>query len=145
MTRTRLAPLALGAALALALTACGDDESPTTQSSAESAPASAEGGDVDRYCELTAELDAQGEQVFADLPEDAPPEEVRRREQQLLEQVSPQFDELLEVAPDAIEDDVPILLDGIRARATTGEDPNQEASSAAEERILAFEEENCGA
>lgn len=142
MTRTRLTPLAMGAALALALTACGDD--PATQSSAESAPSSAAGGDVDRYCELTAELDARGEQVFADLPEDAPQEEVLRREQQLLEQISPQFDELLEAAPDAIEDDVPILLDGIRARATTGEDPNQEASSAAEDRILAFEEENCG-
>lgn len=144
MTRTRLAPLALGAALAVALTACGDDGSPTTQTSADSATTSAEGGDVDRYCELTAELDAKGEQVFADLPEDAAPEEVMAREQELLEQVSPQFDELVEVTPDAIQDDVPILLDGIRARATTGEDPNQEASSAAEERILAFEEEHCG-
>ena len=134
------APLALAAAVALALTACGDDAPAGTETSASSA----EGGDVDRYCELTAELDATGEEVFADLPEDAAPEDVMAREQQLLEQVSPQFDELIEVAPDAIEDDVPVLLDGIRARATTGEDPNQAASSAAEERILAFEEEHCG-
>jgi hypothetical protein len=141
MTRTRLAPLALGAALALVLPACGDDESPTT--STEAATTSVAGGDVDRYCELTAELDAMGEQLFADLSQDAAPEEVVQREQQLVEQASAHFDELVEVAPDAIADDVPVLLDGIRARAATGEDPDQEASSAAEERILAFEEENC--
>jgi len=142
MTRTQLAPLALAAAAVLALSACGDDEPSAAASSATTA-AEAAGGDVDRYCELTAELDAKGETLFADLPQDAPPEEVQRLEQQLLEEVAPSFEELIEVAPDAIEDDVPILLDGIRARAATGEDPNQEASSAAEERILAFEEANC--
>ncbi len=44
MTRTRLAPLALGAALALVLTACGDEESPAAQASALPASTSAEGG-----------------------------------------------------------------------------------------------------
>ncbi|SOE02831.1 hypothetical protein [Blastococcus haudaquaticus] len=142
MNPSRLTPLAIGATVALALSACGDDE-PSVAASAATSAAEAGGGDVARYCDLTAELDDKGEAVFADLPQDAPADEVQRAEQQLLAEVSPSFDELIEVAPDAIADDVPILLDGIRARATTGEDPNQEASSAAEERILAFEEENC--
>ena len=89
-----------GAALDRALTAYGEDETPTTQASAQPAPSSAEGADVDRYCELVE-------------------------------------------VPDAIEDDVPVLLDGTRARATTGEDPDQAASSAAGDRIVAFEEEHC--
>ncbi|WP_040336738.1 hypothetical protein [Candidatus Blastococcus massiliensis] len=146
MNRTRLAPLVLAGGLALALAACGDDE-PDTQSApgpaATSAATSAAGGDADRYCELTAELEAIGEGIFADVPEDAGEEEYMRREQQLLEQGSAQFEELERVAPEEIADDVPVMLDGIRARAATGEDPNQDAASAAEERVLAWEEENC--
>jgi hypothetical protein len=145
MTCTRLAPLALGTALALALTACGDDEAPTTRSSAESASTSAEGGDVDRYCELVAELNALGEQIFAGLPEEAAPEEVMLREQELVEQGAAQLDELERVAPDEIADDVPVVLDDLRARAATGEQPDAEAASAAEERVRAFDEEHCPA
>jgi hypothetical protein len=143
MIRTRLTPLALGAALVVAVAACGDDDPSASGAAAAPATTSEEGGDVDRYCALTAELDAKGEAVFADLPEDASADEVMAREREFLEQVAPQFDELAEVAPDAIRDDVPVMLDGIRARTTTGADPDAEASAAAEERILAFEEEHC--
>jgi hypothetical protein len=142
MNRTRLAPLVLAGGLALALAACGDDE-PDTQSAAEPTATSPASGDADRYCELTAELEGIGEEVFADVPEDAPAEEYMRREQQLLEQGSAQFEELERVAPEEIADDVPVMLDGIRARAATGEDPDQDTASAAEERVLAWEEENC--
>lgn len=145
MTLTRLAPLALGATIVLAVAACSDDEPTSTRSSTAAAASSSAGGDVDRYCALTAEFDALGEQLFADLPEDASDEEYLARERQLVEQLSPRFDELLEVTPDPIADDVPVLLDGMRARAANGSDPDQEASSAAEERILAFEEQNCPA
>ncbi|MFD2092189.1 hypothetical protein [Blastococcus deserti] len=142
MTPTRVAPLALGAALALTLTACSD-ESAGRQPSATPATTSAGGGDVDRYCELTAELEALGEQIFADVPEDAPLEEHMRREQQLLDQASVQLDELAEVAPDEIRADVLVFLDDMRARAATGQQPDAEAALAAEDRILAFEEEHC--
>jgi hypothetical protein len=143
MTRTRLTPLALAAGLVLALAACSEDEPAAAERTASSAEASAGSGDADRYCELTAELEGIGQQVFADVPEDATEEDYVRLEQQLLDQGSRQLDELARVAPEAIADDVPVLLDGMRARAATGEDPDQDAASAAEERILAWEEENC--
>lgn len=142
MTLTRLTPIALAAGLALALAACGEDE-PATQSAAGSSATSADSGDADRYCELTAELEGLGEQIFADVPEDASPEEYMRLEQQLLEKGSAQLEELERVAPEEIADDVSVMLDGMRARAATGEDPNQDAASAAEERVLAWEEQNC--
>lgn len=140
MTLDRLAPFAFGAALALGIAACGDDE-PTGSDTA--AATATQTGDVERYCALTAELDAMGEQIFADMPEEATPEDAMQREQQLVAQGAPQMEELVEVAPEEIAEDVSVLLDGLRARAATGEDPDQEAASAAEERILAFEEENC--
>jgi hypothetical protein len=143
MNRTRSAPLALGAALVLVLTACGDDASPDTQASTGSAGTSPGAGDADRYCELTTELEALGEQVFADVPQDAPPEEYVRREQQLLDQASAQLDELVEVAPDEISDDVGVYLADMRERAATGQSTDGDAASAAEERILAWEQENC--
>ena len=136
----RLAPLAFGTAVAVGVAACGDDEPARTEPAAATA---AETGDVKRYCELTAELDAVGEQIFADMPEEATPEDAMQREQQLVAQSAPQMEELVEVAPEEIAEDVSVLLDGLRARAATGEDPDQETASAAEERILAFEEENC--
>jgi hypothetical protein len=139
MKLDRLAPFAFGAALALGIAAC-DDEPTSSDTAAATATRT---GDVERYCALTAELDALGEQIFADMPEEATAEDAMQREQQLVSQAAPQMEELVQVAPEEIAEDVSVLLDGLRARAATGEDPEQEAASAAEERILAFEEENC--
>src|SRR5687767_13339650 len=88
---------------------CSTDTEPRTASSPGEASSAGGEGDVSRYCELIAELDALGEQIFADLTEEATAEEVMQREQMVLEQGAAQPDELLDVAPAAIRDDVPVL------------------------------------
>lgn len=138
-TRAWLAAIALTAAL----TACGSEDTAAPSSSEPLGGASGETGDVDRYCGLVEELNAVGERVFADLPDNPSAEEVMAREQRFVKEAAPQLEELEEVAPEEIREDVPVFLDDLRARAETGESPDPEAAGAAEQRIRAFEEDNC--
>lgn len=137
MTTRKLVPLAAIAISALALAGCaGTDPDPAP------AAAPADSGDVARYCALVAELNGIGERIFADLPEDAAPEELMRGQAMLVQQGAAQLAEQEQVAPAEIRADVPIFLADLRARATgTRADPA--AAQAAEERILAFDERNC--
>lgn len=137
MTTRKLVPLAAIAISALALAGCaGTDPDPAP------AAAPADSGDVARYCALVAELNGIGERIFADLPEDAAPEELMRGQAMLVQQGAAQLAELEQVVPAEIRADVPIFLADLRARATgTRADPA--AAEAAEERILAFDERNC--
>ncbi|HEV2061541.1 MAG TPA: hypothetical protein VGR12_01705, partial [Solirubrobacteraceae bacterium] len=76
-TRLTLA-MAVTAALAAAA-GCGDDE-PTD-------PAVTQGStDIERYCELTAQLDAAGDRAFEDVPEGAPEREIRAAIRRLLDE-----------------------------------------------------------
>jgi hypothetical protein len=100
-------------------------------------------GDVTRYCSLVAEVNNIGERVFADMPEDAPPTEVGRRQGLLVEQAAAQLGEMQQVAPAQIRSDVAVFLTDLRARTTALQGPDPAAAQAAEERIRNFEAQNC--
>jgi hypothetical protein len=116
----------------LGAVACGDDD---------------EASSVERYCELVQELDEAGSEAFADLEQDesATEGDFAEAERQFVEDHQDDFDELREVAPDEIADDIDVLLAAQEERAAGGD--QEEVSDevvAAEERVGAFEEANCG-
>lgn len=134
-TRTALAALSIGA---LALTGCSEDASSDATATASAGEAGAE-----EYCSHVADLNALGERVFADVPEDATSDVMTAAWQRMLAEGAATIDGLESSAPDQIAEDVPVFLDDLRARAATGESADPETAQAAEERIRAFEEENC--
>jgi hypothetical protein len=142
MTTTTRGTVPLGVALAaLALAGCsGQDPAPTQ---APAATAQTATGDANRYCTLVAELNRIGQRVFADLPENAPPDEESRRQGLLVQQGATQLAELERVAPAEIRADVITFLTNLRARASASQGPDPAAAQAAEQRIRAFEERNC--
>ena len=123
------------AALALAplVGGCGDGDAP-------------DAGNPARYCALTAELDALGETIFGALPETAGAAEFAAAEQELVRRAGERLDELERVAPEEIRADVPVLIEGLRARAgIPGAEVDEAEAEAAEQRILAYEERACPA
>jgi hypothetical protein len=135
MTVRRFMSVAVATAvLAVAAVGCGDDDDESS------------GGNVERYCELVEELDQAGTEAFAALEADesATDEDYAAMESQFLEEHADDFDELREVAPDEIADDVDVILTAQEERAAGGEQEEpSEAASAAEERIGEFEDANC--
>jgi major membrane immunogen (membrane-anchored lipoprotein) len=132
---TRLTgPISVLLVLTALLTACGDDDDGEAS------------GDIEAYCALVAELDEAGSEAFAPLEEDdsATEEDFAAAELQFIEDHADDFDDLRDIAPDEIAEDIETLLDAQEDRASGGE--QEEASdeaSEAEERVVAFEEENC--
>ena len=126
-------------AVTLGIAACGGDDADDNE------PAQTAAGDVERYCTLTKELDAAGEEIFSELGEDASPQQFQAAERRFVERHSGDLDELRLAAPAALRPDVEKLIAGIRQRA--GLEPATEVgereASAAEERIQAFEEREC--
>lgn len=131
--------------LTLALAACGDDEDETTAGSSTATVAAA--ADPDRYCALARELDAEGEQFFAGLGEDAKPEEYEAAERRFITRFAGKIGELEQAAPQEIKRDVGTLLAGQRERAGLPAATKVEESegAAAETRIQAWEKRNCQA
>jgi hypothetical protein len=121
--------------LALGLTACGGDDG----------GGSASGPDPERYCDLVAELETAGGEAFDDIEadEDATEEDFAAAGKQFAEDQSENFDELIAVAPEEIKEDVELLIQSIRAQSGLADEVDQEEASAAEERITAWEEDNC--
>lgn len=95
--------------------------------------------DERRYCELTDELDAKGEAAFADITEESSEEDIAATEKAFVESADAEFDELVEVAPAEIEEEVADYVAGFRARAA-GEDSNADDAP-----LVEWEEENCPA
>ena len=124
------------AAVALVGFGCGDDDGD------DGAPAAT--ASVERYCELTRELDQAGGKVFEELEKDpdATPKDFQAAERQLVEDNEESLDELQEVAPVAIKDDVASLVHALNARAGLEAKVPQDAD-AAETRITKFEKQNC--
>lgn len=142
----RHSALIIAAIATLVLAACGDDDTDTGGSSPTTTVAAA-AGDAERYCALTRELDREGEQFFASLGEDARPEEYEAAERRFITRFAGKLAELEQAAPREIDDDVDTLLAGQRRRAglPTPTRVDEAASSAAEERIRAWEQRTCKA
>lgn len=127
--------LIVGFVAMLALGACGNDDGDDAQVSS---------GDVERYCELTKQLDEAGSEAFDQLEDDeqATDEDFARAMEEFNEAHADEFQELRRVAPEEIRSDVKRMLDGIQAGAHAEEQPDEDLAEA-EERVQAFEEDNC--
>ena len=137
MTRFLAVHLAI-VALAIPLAACGDDDDGTDPTSVAS--------DVERYCEIVELLETAGEEEFRELEQDrnATEEDFEAAERSMFESNEELFDELTEVAPEEIRDDVQILIGGIRERAgLSGLEFSNREQNEAEQSIRSFERENC--
>ena len=95
--------------------------------------------DEQRYCELAGELEEIGGEVFGSLPEEPSDDELAAAEKRFVEEADAELNELVEVAPEEIAEDVEAYVEGFRARAR-GED-----SQPSDENIVEWEEENCPA
>ena len=124
------------AAVALVGFGCGDDDG---DEGAPDATAS-----VERYCELSRELDRAGGKMFEDLEKDrdATPKDFKAAERQLVEKNEVYLEELQQVPPAEIKDDVAILVEALRARAGL-EAEVPPGAEAAETRVTKFEKQNC--
>ena len=131
VARRKGAALTLAAACALTFGACSDDDDEASGDANVTA-------DEVRYCELTADVEAQAEEAFSRLGEDADEERVAAAQAQLLEDLDDKLDEMVEVAPREIADDVEAYVAFFRAQMR-----NEEAEQVSDERILAWEEANC--
>ena len=132
--------------LILALTACGDDGDGETGAGGSTATV-ATAVDPDRYCALTRELDAAGEQFFSGLGEDATPEQYEAAERRFMTRFAGKLEELEQAAPREIKRDVGTLLAGQRERAglPTTTKVEESEGTAAETRIQAWEKRSCQA
>ena len=136
--------------LTLALAACGDDEATDSGGSTATATATvaaAAAADPDRYCARARELDAEGEQFFAGLGQDAKPEEYEAAERRFITRFAGRIQELEQAAPQEIKRDIGTLLAGQRERAglPTATKVEESEGAAAETRIKAWEKRNCRA
>jgi len=95
---------------------------------------------IAEYCEAVEELEARGAEIFSSVDQDDPAA-IRAAEGEIADAIEEVG--LVDKAPDEIQDDVETYSSGFRARAR-GDEGEQEAIAAAEEGVLAFEEENCG-
>ena len=122
-----------------AMAACGDDDDEPADTNASA--------DVDRYCELTNQLDEAGSEAFRELEQDseATQKDFEEAEADFVRQHEAELDELAEVAPEEIQDDVPVLLAGLRGRAGLEEPPDDQELKKAEKAITRFERQNCPA
>jgi hypothetical protein len=129
----------LCAAAALALGACGGDESTSTATVA-SHP------DVDRFCELVNTLDENSAAIFDALSADGIPtdQQLAAAQLQVLEENADLIDQLTAVTPTEIRDDFELSLDSARQRAEAG-DSSQPPKDVAQAnvRLLKFRRQNC--
>jgi hypothetical protein len=131
-------------ALVLALVAsgllaagCGDDDNGESDDVA--------GADLERYCQLSADLDRAGQEAFQKLEKDpqATEKDFEAAEKEFVESNQAQIDELEQVAPEEISKDTETLLNGLRARAGLGPEVDEAQEKAAETRVTSFEKQNC--
>ena len=141
----RRAAIIIATVATLAIAACGDDDSDTSATSTTTTTPAVAAADPNRYCALTRELDAEGESFFADLGEDATPEEYEAAERRFVTRFAGKLEELEQAAPQEIKSDVAVLLAGQRQRAGLPSSTRVDESdgSVAERRIRAWEKRSC--
>jgi hypothetical protein len=118
--------------------ACGDDD----DEAGDTTPSA----DVDRYCELSQQLDEAGSDAFRELEQDpgATEQDFEQAEAEFVRGHEAELDELAEVAPEEIQADVAVLLASLRGRAGLEEQPpDDQAAEKAEKTVQRFERENC--
>ena len=123
----------------LSAVACGDDDDDEAGETTASA-------DVDRYCELTQQLDKAGSEAFRELEQDpdATEQDFEQAEAEFVRQNEAELDELAEVAPEEIQEEVAVVLASLRGRAGLEEQPpDDQMSQKAEQALQRFERENC--
>lgn len=120
-----MATAAAIAALATGAAACGGDDDDLSAND-------------QRYCELTAHIEAQAEQAFSSLGDDSSDEDAARVQRALLADVDDELDELTRVAPEEISDDVAAFVASFRAQMRGEADEPADDSA-----IVAWEEDNC--
>jgi hypothetical protein len=128
--------IVIASAVVLGATGCSDDDGD------EAAPDGT--ASLERYCELSRELDRAGEEQLEALEEDpnATVEDLKAAERELIEENEDALEEIQEVAPAEINDDVAIRVEALRARAGLADEVPPDAKEA-ERRINMFKEENC--
>lgn len=129
--RPRLAVAA--AAIALLAAGCGDETETQTA------------GDVERFCELNRELDRAGDEAFKDIPENASEEDIRAAIKRLLDDNRDKIDEIEQVAPEEIRDDVRTFVDAQERAVEEGEAAFTDEVQQAEKELDEFEKRECGA
>lgn len=138
----RSSAIILALIAALALSACAEEDTSKAQTTTTAAA-----GDVNRYCALTRQLDAEGEQFFTDLDEDSSRSDFQAAERRMAEHFTDELNELQRVAPRQIKSDVRKVLAALHVRA--GLQPqitvSEADASAAEKRVLAYEKRHCKA
>ena len=121
--------LLLVAVASAAVVACGDDGGGAAR-------------DLQAYCALVADLDARGEAAFSTVPPTASDEQLSAVESEFYASIDADMNRAIEIAPEEIASDVAAYVDATRARVAGGE-YDEAAASAAEERLLAWEDTNC--
>ena len=111
----------------LVLIGCGDDGEKSA-------------GDVERYCELVQQIEVEFSAL--DIGEDATPQDIARLRLEFIRAHQDDFDELRDVVPDEIREDVEALRQAVQQLAEGGDTSLAEAGRA-EERVAEFEAENC--
>ena len=109
------------------LTGCGDEGEESQ-------------GDVERYCELGQQIEVEFSAL--ELDESATPADVARMRLDFIEAHQDDFDELRDVAPDEVREDVEFLRQAERQLAEGGDASLPEAQEA-EDRVAEFDTEYC--
>ncbi len=135
----RIAGLALAGIAAFA--ACGDDD----RAGGAAATSSASRGttsNVAAYCDATLAIETVGD---PEVDETASAEDITATLVAYRERLRPLADDVLEVAPDEIADDVNVMSAAVDQLGETEADPFEEpAVAAADQRVHAFNLANCG-
>jgi hypothetical protein len=138
MLQLRWLAVAVVVVAAMGFAACGDDDEEGGETTAVA--------DIDRFCELTKQLDQAGTEAFEELEQDpeATREDFEQAEAEFLQEHEAELDEIQQVAPEEIQNEIQVVIAGTRGRAGLEENPpEQQEERAAEEAIRQFERENC--
>jgi hypothetical protein len=129
------------AVAALTIAACGGDD--------ESAGTVAAQPDLERYCELVAELDRNSAAIFEETAEEAEDgipstEELAAAQVRVFEENEDLITEAGAVVPDEIRDDFELSVESARQRAEAGDasQPPKEVADAGI-RLQEFRRDNC--
>lgn len=126
-------PTALLVGAVLLLAACGGDDTSGSSSA-----------DVQRFCEVTAQLDKEGTRIFNQVQSNRESHKVLLQKQRaFLKQEGDLLDEAQATAPDEISDAVATEIAASRASAGEGPAVDAQKLSDAQTQVDAYRKKNC--